>query len=193
MNIKKNRIIITGGTSSIDYQMTKYLHSDNDIVVISRSASKLNKLAQNFEGVITYQADLFKLDEAEAVTDTIVKRFKSIDLLINNTAVQHTPTFLDDEFKYENIVHETTLNITSACSFIYLLLPALLHQNKAVILNVNSALSLAPKTSSAIYCATKGALNILSQSLRYQLEKINISIQQVFFELVGHIDDKRQG
>lgn len=184
MNTKKKRIVITGGTSGIGYEMTKYLHSDNEIVVISRSASKLNKLAQNFEGVITYQADLSKLDEVEAVADTIVKRFGSIDVLINNAAVQHTPTFLDDEFKYENIAHEITLNFTSVCSLTYLLLPALLHQNKAIILNINSALALTPKTSSAIYCATKGALNIFSQSLRYQLEKTNISVQQVFLELV---------
>ncbi len=63
-------------------------------------------------------------------------------------------------------------------------MPILLHKNKAVILNINSALALAPKTSSAIYCATKGALNIFTQSLRYQLEKTNISVQQVFLELV---------
>lgn len=184
MNIKRKRIVITGGTSGIGYEITKHLHSDNEIVVISRSASKLNKLAQNFEGVITYQADLSKLDEVEAVADNIINRFESIDVLINNAAVQHAPTFLDDEFKYENIAHEIALNFTSVCSLTYLLLPALLHQNKAVILNVNSALALTPKTSSAIYCATKGALNIFSQSLRYQLEKTNISVQQVFLELV---------
>ncbi|VAW97416.1 hypothetical protein MNBD_GAMMA21-2510 [hydrothermal vent metagenome] len=184
MNIKKKRIVITGGTSGIGYEIVKYLHPDNEVVVISRSASKLNKLSQDFEGVITYQADLSKLDDVETVADSIVKHFESIDLLINNAAVQHTPTFIDDEFKYETINYEITLNFTSICSLIYLLLPALLHQNKAVILNVNSALALTPKTSSAIYCATKGALNIFSQSLRYQLEKTNISVQQVFLELV---------
>lgn len=72
MNIKKKRIVITGGTSGIGYEMAKYLHSDNEIIVISRSASKLNKLAQNLERVITYQADLSKLDETEAVADIIV-------------------------------------------------------------------------------------------------------------------------
>ena len=41
-----------------------------------------------------------------------------------------------------------------------------------------------PKTTSAIYCATKGALNIFSQSLNYQLEDTNIDVQQVFLELV---------
>jgi short-subunit dehydrogenase involved in D-alanine esterification of teichoic acids len=65
-----------------------------------------------------------------------------------------------------------------------LLLPALAHNNKAAILNINSGLALAPKTSSAIYCATKGALNIFSQSLRYQLEDTNINVHQAFLPLV---------
>lgn len=184
MIIKNKRIVITGGTSGIGYELTKYLHSDNEVIVISRSVDKLKKLTQNFEGVITHQADLSRLQDIEAVANTIVNNFDSVDVLINNAAVQYTPTFLDDEFRYESISHEITLNFTSVCSLSYLLLPVLLHDSRAVILNINSGLALAPKTSSAIYCGTKAAMNIFSQSLRYQLEKTNISVQQAFLELV---------
>lgn len=184
MKLNKKRIIITGGTSGIGYEMAKYLHSDNEVIVISRSTEKLNELAQELEGIKTYQADLSRLEDIEAVANTIAEHFESIDVLINNAAIQYTPTFIDDVFKYESISHEITLNFTSICCLTYLLLPALTHQKKAVILNINSGLALAPKTSSAIYCATKGALNIFSQSLRYQLEKSNINVQQAFLELV---------
>lgn len=184
MNLNKKRIVITGGTSGIGYEMVKYLHPDNEIIVISRSANKLDKLDQELQGISTYQADLSKLKDIEAVAHRIAERFESIDVLINNAATQNTPIFLDDAFKYESISHEITLNFTSICSLTYLLLPALTHHNKAVILNINSGLALAPKTSSAIYCATKGALNIFSLSLRYQLENTNISVQQAFLELV---------
>ncbi len=184
MKLDKKCIVITGGTSGIGYELAKYLNLDNEVIVISRSTSKLNKLAHELEGLVTFQADLSKLEDIEDVTDAIVKRFESIDVLVNNAAVQYTPTFLDDEFRYENIAHEITLNFTSVCNLTYLLLPALLHNHKAAILNINSGLALAPKTSSSVYCATKGALNIFSQSLRHQLEKTNISVQQVFLELV---------
>ncbi len=184
MKLSKKCIVITGGTSGIGYEMVKYLHLDNEIIVISRSTNKLDKLTQEFKGVISYQADLSKLEELETVAYAIVERFESIDVLINNAAVQYTPTFINDAFEYASISHEITLNFTSICSLTYLLLPALTHQNEAVILNINSGLALAPKTSSAIYCATKGALNIFSQSLRYQLENTNISVQQAFLELV---------
>ncbi len=49
---------------------------------------------------------------------------------------------------------------------------------------MNSGLGLVPKTTSAIYCATKGALNIFSQSLRHQLEGTNIRVMQAFLPLV---------
>lgn len=184
MKLNKKRIVITGGTSGIGYEMVKYLHPANEIIVIARSANKLDKLTLEFSEVTTYQADLSKLDELKTVASSIAERFETIDVLINNAAIQYTPTFVDEAFDYASINHEITLNFTSICSLTYLLLPMLTHRNKAVILNINSGLALAPKTSSAIYCATKGALNIFSQSLRYQLENTNISVQQAFLELV---------
>lgn len=184
MIIQNKRIVITGGTSGIGYEMTKILHTSNEVIVISRDLNKLNQLRENFKSVVVYQAELSNLSQVEAVADNIVKRFGSIDILINNAAVQHEASFLDDKFQYESIAQEITVNFTAVCSLSYRLLPALLHKSESIILNVNSALALTPKTSSAIYCATKGALNIFSQSLRYQLEKTNISVHQVFLELV---------
>jgi len=184
MKLNKKRVVITGGTSGIGYEMVKYLQPNNEIIVISRSADKLKNLTQEFSNVITYQADLSNLDELETIASVIADRFKIIDVLINNAAIQYTPTFNDEAFDYASINHEVTLNFTSICSLTYLLLPALTHREKAIILNINSGLALAPKTSSAIYCATKGALNIFSLSLRYQLENTNISVQQAFLELV---------
>jgi short-subunit dehydrogenase involved in D-alanine esterification of teichoic acids len=184
MNLENKRIVITGGTSGIGYRMVESLHPGNQIIVVSRNEEKLHDLSRQFEGIVTYQADLSRLEDVEMVADATVKRFDSIDVLINNAAIQNTPTFLDQDFQYETISREVTVNFTSICSLIYLLLPAMSHRDKAVILNINSGLALAPKTSSAIYCATKGALNIFTQSLRYQLEQTNISVQQVFLELV---------
>jgi len=184
MKINGKRVVVTGGTSGIGHEIVKQLHSRNEVIVISRSPPKLNAVEKEFKGIVTYQADLANVKEVETIADAIVKRFKSIDILINNAASQHTPEFLDDNFNYESISKEITLNFTSVCCLSYLLLPALLHESKSVILNINSGLGLVPKTSSAVYCGTKGAINIFSQSLRYQLEDTNISVQQAFLALV---------
>ena len=184
MKINGKRIIITGGTSGIGYQIVKQLHSQNELIVISRNSAKLEALKNEFNSIVTYRADLTNLKEVETTADLIIKKYESIDILINNAASQHTPTFLDKDFNYESISREVTLNFTSICCISYLLLPLLLHDSKSVILNINSGLGLVPKKSSAVYCGTKGALNIFSQALAYQLEDTNISVQQAFLALV---------
>jgi uncharacterized oxidoreductase len=188
MKITKKRIVITGGTSGIGYEMVKLLHSENEVIVIARNAMKLNKLELELPGVVTYQADLSQATEVEVAANKILERFKSLDILINNVAVQYTPTFLDDDFQYSNIADEVALNFTNICHMTYWLLPALMKNEKShertIILNINSGLGFVPKTSSAVYCATKAALDIFSQSLSYQLEQTNVRVQQAFLELV---------
>lgn len=184
MKCENKRIVITGGTSGIGYRMVERLHPGNQVIVIARDEKKLFELSRQCKGIITYRADLSQPTDVETVATEISKRFGTIDILINNAGIQHTPRFTDKDFQYSSISKEIAVNLTSICCLTYLMLPAMLHEDRAVILNVNSGLALAPKTSSAVYCATKGALNIFTQSLRYQLEQSNISVQQVFPELV---------
>ena len=63
----------------------------------------------------------------------------------------------------------------------------------ALIVNINSGLGLVPKTRSAVYCGTKGGLNLFSQSLRHQLAHTNIRVVQAFLPLVDTKMTKGRG
>ena len=193
MKLKNKRIVITGGTSGVGYEMVKALYQENELIVIARSEEKLKAQKSEYKDIITYQADLSNVVEVQRVGEEIAGRFEHIDILLNNSAVQTTPTFLADNFSYNSISNEINLNFTAVCSLSYLLLPSLRHEEEAVILNINSGLGLSPKTNSAIYNATKGAINIFSQSLRYQLESTNIVVQQAFLQLVDTQMTKGRG
>jgi len=185
MQLKQKAIVISGGTSGIGREMVDQLASHNQLIVVASNESKLNELIKIYPKITPYPCHLADLDDVASIADLIAKNHPKIDLLINNAAVQFTPMFLDDDFRYETIQQEININFTSICSLIYLLLPCLLDEKRrTVILNVNSALALTPKTNAAIYCATKGGLNIFSQSLRYQLESTNIRVLQAMMPLV---------
>ncbi len=185
MQLNQKTIVISGGTSGIGREIVNQLAANNTLVVIARNESKLNELTKLYPRVNPYICNLTNLDDVANTADLISKKYPKIDLLINNAAVQFTPMFLDDDFRYETIQQEVNVNFISIFSLIYLLLPCLLDEKRrAIILNVNSGLALAPKTNSAIYCATKGGLNIFSQSLRYQLEFTNIRVMQAIMPLV---------
>lgn len=184
MNIQNKIIVVTGGTSGIGLELVKQLYEHNTLIVISRSGNRLSCMLEQFPMIHVFPCDLANHQALESTTGDILKAHPEIDLLINNAAVQNTPSYLDDTFNLGALRAEIALNLTAICSLSYLLLPALLNSNhKAVICNINSGLPLAPKTSSAVYCATKAAMNAFSISLRYQLESTNV-VNQAFLHLV---------
>lgn len=184
MELARRNIVITGGTSGIGYELVRLLRHRNQVLVVASNANRLQGLGRTFPDVLTEQADLSIPTEVTAVADRIKGRFPGIDLLINNAAVQYEPTLLDAAFDVDSIPREIGVNLTALCSLTAMLLPALLTQRQAAIVNVNSGLGLAPKTHSAIYCATKAGVNVFSQSLRYQLQHTNVDVLQAFMPLV---------
>lgn len=194
MKLENKHIVITGATQGIGLEIVKQLYPQNEITIIARPSKRLDELKTNFERLKILECNL---SDNQSVTTTALKltanKDKKIDLLINNAAIQCTPQFLDPKFNYETIEQEITVNFIAPCLLIYHCLPALMQKSATTIINVNSGLGLVPKTNSAIYCATKGAINIFSQALRSQLEKTNIRVVQIFLPLVNTNMTKGRG
>lgn len=184
MKLLDKHIVITGGASGLGLELLRLLQTDNRISVVARPSARLDAMREAFPEVGVFEADLSDLSSVEHAGEALNRSSKAIDVLINNAAVQYTARFTDPDFCLESIRREIDINFTSVCTLTYLLLPSLMRSDAAMIVNVNSGLALAPKTDSSIYCATKGALNILSQSLGYQLENRNVVVKQVFLPLV---------
>lgn len=184
MKLRDKRILITGATSGIGQKLVEKLYQHNQIYIIARNADKISELKKSAPMASAFVADLSDLNSVNEAAKKILLEVNQLDLLINNAAVQNTPTLIDRNFDYCSIAEEITTNFSAICCLTYLLLPALNRDHKAIILNVNSALGIAPKKTSAVYCATKAALNHFSLSLGYQLEATNIEVQQAFLPLV---------
>lgn len=189
MKLINKKIVITGATSGIGLKLLEMLYPHNNIYIIARNKNKINELQKRFPKVFVFEADLNNIDEVKAAVEKLHLHTSNLDVLINNAAIQYTPHFIDDDFSFDSIHEEVTINFTALCSLSYLLLPLLNNQHSAVkkqtvILNINSGLALVPKTSSAIYCATKSAVNAFSQSLRLQLKNTSIEVLQAFLPVV---------
>lgn len=176
------RILITGGTSGVGRALAERLRHENHVTVLARNREKLEDLTQAFPELTPLHADLADLDSVAAATRSL--QHTPLDVLVNNAGIQHTPGFSEATFDPATIATEVTVNFTSICYLIHGLLPNLKAAGDARILNINSALGIVPKKSSAVYCATKGALNILTRSLRYQMEGTGIQVMQAFLPLV---------
>ena len=183
MKLSNQRIVLTGGTSGIGRELVRLLAPENHVVVLARQSTRSEALLLDEPGVEFIPVDLAVAKDVVAA-GTALASGAQIHGLINCAAVQNTPTFISPDFDRSSIRREIDINLNSPCELIALLLPSLLEADKAFIMNVNSGLGLVPKTGSAIYCTTKGGLNIYSQALRNQLRATKVRVQQAFLPLV---------
>ncbi|WP_284019381.1 SDR family oxidoreductase [Pseudoalteromonas umbrosa] len=185
MNLVNKVIVITGGTSGIGRQIVEQLQAQNAIIVVARNSQRLDELKKRYKNVTCFPADLSDPKSYQPLSERIKSEFPRVDVLINNAAIQNEPLFTGPDFEYEEIAREINVNFTAVCSLSYLLLPALnASEAQSVILNINSGLSFVAKKSASVYCASKAAVNLFSQSLSYQLEHTNIKVLQAFIPLV---------
>lgn len=186
MLMKGHTIVVTGGTSGIGKSLVKLLAPSNtSIIVIGRNPIKLEELKQDYDNVVTYECDLANKMEVERIIGEIAEQHPDVSVVINNAGIQMVPTFLDDEFCFDCIEKEITVNLTSPIWVSALIIGHFITKKKpTAIVNITSGLAIYPKTSSAVYCATKAALRNFSMSLRYQLENTQVSVHEAILPLV---------
>jgi len=179
-------ILLTGATSGIGRALFEQLQKQgHQLLVVARNQERLLALQGDYENVVCYPCDLSSRSQIESLADKIAECHPELNVVINNAGVQFTPSLLDDDFDFDSIEYETTVNFLAPLWLSYLLLPTLLEsKQQAGIINISSGLAFAPKTQSAVYCANKAALHSLSQSLRYQLSGKNVRVIETIMPLV---------
>ena len=90
--LKGKTIVVTGGGSGLGKAMTTYfLELGANVVITSRNLEKLQTVKEELEKqtggkVLPVQCDVRNYDEVEAMVETSVKEFGTVDVLLNNAA-----------------------------------------------------------------------------------------------------------
>jgi short-subunit dehydrogenase involved in D-alanine esterification of teichoic acids len=180
------KILITGATSGIGLALLEQLHTmGHNLIAVARNSAALSRLEVAHDRVTVYPCDLSSRHQVESLAERVLQDHSDLGLIINNAGVQYTPTFLDEDFSYDAIEYETRVNFLAPVWLTSLLLPLLIRQQQpSAVVNISSGLAFAPKTNSAIYCATKAAIHSFSQCLGYQLEDISVQSIEAIMPLV---------
>lgn len=186
MKLSNRILLITGGTSGIGYELVKQLAPVNEtIIVVSRNTKKLQELRTEFSNVVTYACSIADNMDLERSISDIVTAHSRVSVVFNNAGVQEVPTFLDSQFTYDSIDHEIAVNLAAPIKICALMLGSMLNlESPSAFVNISSGLALFPKTSSAVYCATKAGIHNFTRSLRYQLEETSVSVYEAIMPLV---------
>jgi uncharacterized oxidoreductase len=185
MQVTKNVILLTGGTSGIGLEILRQFYGlDNKIIVTSSSPVNLDKLKIQFPKIETLFCNLSDNLSVLKLVDKCLSEHNDINLVINNAGIQNNYTWTEEKDGYNKIEDEIRVNLTSPMQIIYGLLPLLTTKQNSAVVNVSSGLAFAPKKSAPIYCATKSAIHNGTKALRYQLESTTVKVFEIIPPLV---------
>lgn len=180
MTNMKNVALITGASSGIGKELaTIHAEKGGDLVVVARSAGKLEELKKLLElkfgvRVLAIAKDLSLPDAPKELYDELKRTGVEVDYLINNAGFGLVGQFhkLDWSRQHEMI----QLNVLALTALTRLFLPDFVQRNKGKILNVSSTASLMPGPLQAVYFATKAFVASLSNAIAEELSGTNVTI-----------------
>ncbi|MCV9388240.1 SDR family oxidoreductase [Reichenbachiella ulvae] len=171
MKLKRNKILITGGSKGIGKEMAlRFLALGNQVIITGRNTYALRSLQEAYPQLIIYQCDLNKSEEINGLLDFVKADHPDLNILINNAGVQFNYDLSEKNKVMHWVYEEMSTNLIAPINLATGLIEVLEKNENSAIVNVSSALAFVPKQSAPIYSASKAGLHNFTQVLRYQLE-----------------------
>lgn len=165
-------ILITGANGKLGQNIVDRLKENNRIIAVSRNIEKSDMIFNNYTNIHMFYCDLENYEEIETAIKHILEKFKKIDILINNAAldieqpmIQTTKEDLEKIFK---------VNTFAPYYLTQKLLPSMIKNNFGKIINISSDLSVRTVKNATEYSMTKAALDALTRSIAVEYGEYGI-------------------
>ena len=176
--------LVTGGSRGIGRGMALALAEHGaDVAIVYRSAEQeANQVAGSIRGLgrraWMYQQDLAQTDELHTLADRIWAEAGPIDILVNNAGLAYLERF--NQITPEHWRHVMAVNLDAVFFLSQRIAEQMIGEGvKGRIINLSSNSGLVAEAGLAHYNASKGALELLTQSLAIELGEHGITVNSV--------------
>ena len=169
-------VIITGGSRGIGKCIVENLAKEGYNVVLNynkslKQAKEIQeKLKNDGINIEIFKANVSKREEVKKLVDFTLKKFKNIDVLINNAGIAKIQMFNDITDEDWNEVLGTNLNSAFYCS--QEVLPTMIHNKSGCIINISSIWGLVGASCEVAYSVSKAGIDGMTKALAKELRTI---------------------
>jgi NADP-dependent 3-hydroxy acid dehydrogenase YdfG len=179
--LKGKVAVVTGSSSGIGEAASRELASRGAAVVLAaRAAQRLTALEVEISAsggqALAAQTDISDRDSVEAMVRKTVGAFGALDILVNNAGLGLSGRVA--ELRREDLRHVFEVNTLGPLNCIQASLPHM--RSGGRIINVSSVVGRRSVPKVGGYCATKFALNALSDALRVEVADRGITVTSVY-------------
>jgi len=170
--LKGKNVLVTGGGSGIGQATAaRFLEEGCSVCVLDRSAEAIKRVTAELPALTAVlDADVSKIEEVHSAMDEAIECMGSVDVLINNAGISIRHDFLDITPKeWEEVLG---VNLTGAFLVAQAAARHMVSKGSGVILNTASTGGSTGYPHYSDYCASKGGLIALTQSMALELAPI---------------------
>lgn len=175
--IKNKVILITGGSQGLGKALVKKFSKNNTVVVISNDKSSLDEVLNAFS-CIGYLCNVTDYKKVEGVVKNIERKYKRLDILINNAGVWVGGKLEDNSA--EDIARVLFVNTVGVIYTTKAVVPLMRKQREGKILNINSINGLTVKKERGPYIASKWAITGFTKAMECELAEYGIEVMGIY-------------
>ncbi|HUK90612.1 MAG TPA: glucose 1-dehydrogenase [Blastocatellia bacterium] len=182
MNKLKGKVaVVTGASKGIGAAIAKSLAAEGASVVVNYASSKsgaetvVSEITATGGKAVAVHGNVSKRAEAQGIIDAAIKNFGRLDILVNNSGVyEFSPIESFTEEHYNKIFNVNVLGLLLTTQ------AAVEHLGEgASIINIGSVVSSLTPPNSAVYTATKGAVDAITGVLAKELGAKKIRVNSI--------------
>ncbi|MBS7255787.1 SDR family oxidoreductase [Flavobacterium branchiicola] len=188
MKTSGNTVFISGGSAGIGFAFAKKLSAaGNKVIINGRSEERLQNAVKELDNAFAIQGDLSVEADRIKIAKELAEKFPEVNIVINNAGAAILNDLSDTANNAaEKAFQEINTNYLSIIDFTRLVLPNLLQQEEAAIVNVTSIAAFRSNKYLPTYSASKAALHSYTQGLRITYEEqSNLNIFEIYPPLVN--------
>lgn len=179
MSIQGKIVLVTGASSGIGEATARELAARGATVILgARRTDRLEKLVAELRAqgaTAEFQAlDVTKRDSVADIVRFTRERFGKLDVIVNNAGVM--PLSPLDALKVDEWEQMVDVNIKGVLYGIAAALPVFAQQGYGHVINTSSIAAYRSIPTGAVYCATKAAVNFITEGLRQENNYVRTTI-----------------
>ncbi len=175
--------IITGASRGIGREIAKQLAKNNIKIIANYNQSEQEaiQLKQELEKeniiIDIIKADVSKREEAKKLVQFVLKKYKKVDILINNAGISEYKMFLEEtDEDWKRVIHT---NLYSAFIMSQEVLPNMIHLKDGCIINISSIWGMVGASLEVLYSISKAGLDGMTKALAKELGPSNIRVNSI--------------
>ncbi len=180
-------VLITGATSGIGKSTAILLAKTNyRLILCGRRKERLEELVKHlsdFTNVCSLNFDIREKDQVIQAISGLKKEWHTIDVLINNAGNAHGLSSVD-KGDLEDWDAMMDINVKGLLYVSRAILPGMVARKNGHIINIGSIAGKEVYPKGNVYCASKYAVDAITQGMRIDLNKYNIKVSAIHPGLV---------